>query len=130
MGCSWQWTLKGIGFLIRHPKFFKLASIMPDAQRQFVDLIFRASRKYANWDPEVSVAVGDYGRITRGKSGLAFWREKQGIFVKDGNIYDDGLAEKYDIPIPEEHGLDATEGVTWITSKNAKEVDISTEISA
>jgi hypothetical protein len=103
---------------------------MPDAERQFVDLIFRASKKYASWDPEVTVAVGDYGKITRGKTGLAFWRKKRGIFLKDGNIYADGLAEKYDIPTPEEHGVDATEGLSWITSKNAKEVDIAAEISA
>jgi hypothetical protein len=103
---------------------------MPDAERQFVDLIYHASKKYASWDPEVTVAVGDYGRVTRGKTGLAFWRKKQGIFLKDGNIYEDGLAEKYDIPTPEEHGVDSTEGISWITSKNAKEVDIAAEILA
>ena len=103
---------------------------MPDAERQFVDLIFRASKKYASWDPEVTVSVGDYGRITRGKTGIAFWRKKQGIFLKDGNIYEDGLAEKYEIPTPEEHGVGSTEGISWITSKNAKEVDIAAEIIA
>jgi hypothetical protein len=102
---------------------------MPDAERQFVDLIFRASKKYASWDPEVVVEVGDYGRITRGKTGLAFWKKKQGIFVKEGNIYKDGLAEKYDIPTPQEHGVDSTEGMSWITSKNAKEVDFSADAS-
>ena len=100
---------------------------MPDTQRQFVDLIFRASHKYASWDPEVPVAVGDYGWITRGKTGLAFWRKKQGIFMKDGNIYDDGLTEIYDIPTPEEYSVDATEGISCITSK---EMDIAAEISA
>jgi hypothetical protein len=103
---------------------------MLDAERQFVDLIFRTSKKYASWDPEVPVAVGDYGRITQGKTGLAFWRKKQGIFLKDGNIYEDGLAEKYEIPMPEEHGVDSTEGISWITSKNARKVDISAEILA
>jgi hypothetical protein len=104
---------------------------MPDAERQFVDLIFYASAKYGSWDPEVTVAVGDYGRITRGKTGLACWRKRQGIFVKDGNIYEDGLAEKYNIPTPEEPGVDSTrtEGISWITSNNAKEVDITAEIS-
>jgi len=103
---------------------------MLDAERQFVDLIFCASKKYASWDPEVVVAVGDYGRITRGKRGLAFWKRKQGIFLKEGNIYEDGLADKYDIPSPQEFGVDATDGISWITSKNAKEVEITAEMSA
>jgi len=103
---------------------------MPDAERQFIDLIFRVSKKYASWDPEVIVEVGDYGRITRGKIGLAFWKKRQGIFLKEGNIYKDGLAKKYDIPPPEEHGVDSTEGIFWITSKNAKEVDLAAEILA
>lgn len=103
---------------------------MPDAERQFVDLIFRASAKYGSWEPEVTVAVGDYGEITRGKTYLAFWRKSQGIFLKHGNIYEEGLAEKYNIPASEERGVDSTEGISWITSNNAKEVDISAEISA
>ena len=122
---------KDVGFsayAVRHP--LNSVFIMPDPERQFVDLIFRASKKYGSWDPEVAVAVGDYGRITRGKTGLAFWRKKRGIFLKDGNIYEDGLAEKYEIPTPEEHGVHSTEGMSWITSKNAKEVDIAAEISA
>jgi hypothetical protein len=65
---------------------------MTGAERQFVDLIFRASKKYASWDPEVIVEVGDYGRITQGKTGLAFWRKKRGIFLKEENIYKNGLA--------------------------------------
>jgi len=113
---------------VRHP--LKSVFIMPDPERQFVDLIFHASKKYASWDPEVAVAVGDYGRITQGKTGLAFWKKNRGTFLKDGNIYEDGLAEKYEIPMPEEHGVDSTEGISWITSKNAKEVDIAAEISA
>lgn len=112
------------------PRASRSTSVMPDAERQFVDLIFRASKKYASWDPEISVAVGDYGQITRGKTGLAFWRKKRGIFLKEGNIYEGELAEKYDIPTPTEHGVDATEGISWITSKNAKEIEIAAEISA
>ena len=103
---------------------------MLDAERQFVDLIFRASKKYASWDPEVIVAVGDYGRITRGKTGLAFWRRRQGIFLNEGNIYEDGLADTYDIPAPQEFGVDATEGISWMTSRDAKEVEITAEMSA
>jgi len=108
----------------------KSLSIMADAERQFVDLIFRASAKYGNWDPEDPVAVGDYGRITQGYTSLACWRKKQGTFQKEGNIYKEGLAEKYNIPVPEERGVDSTEGISWITSNNAKEVDISAEILA
>ena len=100
--------------------------------QQTQNVIFRASKKYGSWDLEVvNVTVGDYGRILgQGKSGLEFWRKKQGIFLKDGNIYEDGLAEKYDIPTPQEHGIDSTEGISWITSENAKEVEITAEISA
>lgn len=101
---------------------------MADAEQQFVDLIFCASKKYTSWDPEVIVTVGDYGRITQGKTGLVFWRKNWGIFLKEGNIYKDQLAEKYDIPAPQEHGIDSIEGISWIMSKNVKEVDISTEI--
>jgi hypothetical protein len=50
--------------------------------------------------------------------------------LKEGNIYNDGLAEKYDIPTPQEHGVDSTERISWITSENAKEVEITAEISA
>ena len=45
------------------------------------------------------------------------------MFLKDGNIYEDGLAEKYDIPT-QEHGVDSTEGISWMTSENAKEVEV------
>ncbi|KDR72754.1 hypothetical protein GALMADRAFT_45227, partial [Galerina marginata CBS 339.88] len=93
-------------------------------ERLFVDLIYRSSRKYPNWDPEISVKVGDYGRITKGSRGLAFWKKAQGTFVKDGNIYEDDLDKKYDLPQPTEHGADSSEGTTWVTSKNAQEVSL------
>jgi len=115
---------------IPHPTSLEICFIMPpDAERQFADLIFHASQKYGSWDPEVAIAVGDYGRITQGKRSLVFWRKKQGIFVKDGNIYEDGLAEKYEIPTPQEHGVDSTEGISWITSENVERVEITAEIS-
>ncbi|KAF8157146.1 hypothetical protein B0H34DRAFT_489190 [Crassisporium funariophilum] len=101
-----------------------------DSERVFVDLLFRASKKYASWDPEVAVHVGDYGRITQGRAGWAFWRKRQGIFVKEGNIYTDGHAEKCEIPAPVEHGADSdSEGQTWITSKNATQVELDAGIS-
>jgi hypothetical protein len=97
---------------------------MLDSERLYVDLIFRASKKYASWDPEVLVEVGDWGRITTGKRGWAFWRSARGTFIKEGNIYKDGTAEKYGIPLPKEFGVEATEGVTWVTSQNAEQCDI------
>jgi hypothetical protein len=106
----------------------------PNSERLFVDLIFRSSHKYPNWDPEVIVEPGDYGRITQGpKEGFrfAFWRKKaQGTFLKEGNIYENGLAEKFGIPKPKEHGREATEGATWITSRNAEEVNMDASIAA
>jgi hypothetical protein len=100
-------------------------STMVDVERLYVDLVYRASKKYANWDPEVTVEVGDYGRITAGhKSWLKFWRHEQGTFLKEGNIYTDGQAEKWKIPAPKEHGTESNEGQTWVTSKNARETDV------
>ncbi|KAJ7157591.1 hypothetical protein C8R43DRAFT_1182903 [Mycena crocata] len=98
---------------------------MPDSEREYVELIYEASEKYAAWDPEIPVAVGDWGRITRGGSTLEFWR-KDGIFLKEGNIYTDGKAKTYGIPDPVEHGGDAGEGQYWVTSQNAEAVDLST----
>ncbi|KAJ6589269.1 hypothetical protein B0H19DRAFT_1058304 [Mycena capillaripes] len=40
---------------------------------------------------KIVVRVVDYGRITCGRRGLLFWR-KNSIFVREGNIYDDGKA--------------------------------------
>ncbi|KAJ7901128.1 hypothetical protein B0H14DRAFT_3738919 [Mycena olivaceomarginata] len=96
---------------------------MLNSERAYVDLIFRATKKYPAWDPEIAVKAGDYGRITRGRWGLAFWR-KNGTFVREGNIYLDGKAEKYRIAAPVEYGRDS-EGQVWITSLNATQVDTS-----
>ena len=96
-----------------------------DAERVYVDLVFRASKKYANWDPEVAVEVGDYGRITEGpKSRLTFWRREQGTFLKEGNIYTDGQASTWKIPAPKENGTESNGGQTWVTSKNVRETDV------
>ena len=97
---------------------------MPNNERQYADLLFKASRKYASWDPEIPVEVGDWGSLTRGNPGWAFWRREQGIFLKEGNIYKDGTADKYGIPQPVERGTESTEGVTWIVSDNAKEINV------
>jgi len=97
-----------------------------DSERRYVDLLFRASKKYASWDPEVVVEVGDWGRITTGRSvWWSFWRRGRGIFLKEGNIYKDEIAQKYEIPLPKERGADASHGVTWITSENALDWSVS-----
>ncbi|KAF7342639.1 hypothetical protein MSAN_02020700 [Mycena sanguinolenta] len=46
--------------------------------RKYVDLINRASAKYASWDPAKLIRAGDYGKIDR----------KTGQFQKEGSIYD------------------------------------------
>ncbi|KAJ6544662.1 hypothetical protein DFH09DRAFT_1282326 [Mycena vulgaris] len=94
----------------------------PSSECAFRDLLFRASTKYANWDPEIQMKVGDWGRITRGKRRLPFGR-KHGVFVKQGNIYVDGKAEKYGIPSPIEYGDNSGDGGTWIVSQNAVQID-------
>ena len=101
---------------------------MLDSERLYVELLFSTSKKYASWDPEVPVRCGDWGRITAGSPGWAFWRKRRGIFLKEGNIYQDGKAKIWGIPPPTEHGIDSDEGVTWITSKNAHETDASVNV--
>ncbi|KAF7340996.1 hypothetical protein MSAN_02085000 [Mycena sanguinolenta] len=119
---------------------------MRDSERTYVDLIFRASKKYASWDPEVRyslffdsatnffdkipVKVGDYGRITQGRRQLLFfWRRQQkGVFLKEGNIFEDGKAGEHKIPRPVEHGHEASEGETWVVSENAEQVDVSAAV--
>ncbi|KZP14090.1 hypothetical protein FIBSPDRAFT_1048977 [Athelia psychrophila] len=49
--------------------------------RQFIDLMFNETGKYANWELAKRIQVGDYGEVDR----------ETGTFVKYGNIYDDGL---------------------------------------
>ncbi|KAK7038275.1 hypothetical protein R3P38DRAFT_2516297 [Favolaschia claudopus] len=99
---------------------------MPSSERTYVDLLFRSSRKYASWDPEIVTKVGDYGRITRGRRRFVFWR-KRGTFLKEGNIFTDGTANKYQIPPPTEYG-GASEGETWVVSINGKQVDLEASL--
>ncbi|KAJ7087549.1 hypothetical protein B0H15DRAFT_297609 [Mycena belliarum] len=73
------------------------------------------------------VAVGDYGRITQGRRGLAFWR-KNGTFLKEGNIFADGQAQAHGIPGPTEFGGDAAEGETWVVSQNAQQIDVAASL--
>jgi len=96
-----------------------------DSERLYVDLLFTVSKKYASWDPEVAVEVGDWGRITTGNTGLAFWRRRRGTFLKEGNIYADGKADELGIPPPTQFGAGATEGMHWIVSQNVQECDVN-----
>jgi hypothetical protein len=57
---------------------------MPDfASRKFIDLIFQSSSKWANWDPPMTIKVGEYGTIDR----------KTGVLRVEGNIYDETFQE-------------------------------------
>ncbi|KAF9219267.1 hypothetical protein BS17DRAFT_718091 [Gyrodon lividus] len=98
------------------------------SERQFVDLLFRACRKFPNWDPEVTVDVGDWGRLTTGRPRWAFWRPKRCIFVKEGNIYGDETAEKYGIPQPTVMGEGGSDGLTWFKSQDTQDMDIATSV--
>jgi hypothetical protein len=99
------------------------------SERVYIDLILHSSSKYAAWDPEIEVKVGDYGRITRGRRGLAFWRKPQGIFLSQGNIYEDGSASRHKIPEPKLLGGSATDGVTWISSDNAEQTEMPADMT-
>lgn len=46
------------------------------------------------------------------------------MFVKEGNIYKDSIAEKYGIPLPRVLGEENPNGLTWVTSLNARDMDI------
>ncbi len=80
----------------------------------------------------MKISVGDYGRITKGREcHWEFWK-RTGIFVKDGNIYEDGKAGLYGIREPKVYSSEGTmgTGVTWIVSNNAEELDLNADASA
>lgn len=52
--------------------------------RKFIDLIQRATSKWANWDPPRKIAVGDYGTIIN----------ETGEFDWEGNIYSSHFQEQ------------------------------------
>ncbi|KAG1842267.1 hypothetical protein DFJ58DRAFT_58836 [Suillus subalutaceus] len=52
--------------------------------RKFIDLIQRATSKWANWDPPKNIAVGDYGTIIN----------ETGEFDWEGNIYSPHVQEQ------------------------------------
>ena len=69
---------------------FFLPPTMVNTPRLYVDLIFRQSGCFANWDPTTVLRVGDYGTV----------RENDGELDVQGNIYDDGFGEKYGLQLP------------------------------
>ncbi|KIJ53277.1 hypothetical protein M422DRAFT_242414 [Sphaerobolus stellatus SS14] len=111
---------------------------MPKAERDYVTLLYEVCSKYANWDPDKNYDCGDYGRITRGRPAWQFWRGQEGVFVPEGNIYTEGLAQKYGIPMwketsdREDLGLvdgarEQTAGGYWLRSHNMSIVELSVE---
>lgn len=97
-------------------------------ERRYVDLLFRASKKFASWDPEKHLEVGDWGRLATGHPFWAFWRPERCVFVKEGNIYQDKIAEKYGIPLPKVLGEENPNELTWVTSLNVRDMDVSTSM--
>jgi len=96
----------------------------PNSERKYIELIHKASQKYASWDPEIPVRCGDYGRITMGRPKWRFWEGKKGIFITEGNIYDEGYAKELGIPEPQEHAAEEdNEGVTWVASANLQQIE-------
>ncbi|KAG2124486.1 hypothetical protein BD769DRAFT_1467181 [Suillus cothurnatus] len=71
------------------------------ASRKFIDLIQRATSKWANWDPTRTIKVGDYGTIIN----------DTGEFDWEGNIYDTLFQKQFDLADPalrptEQEGMD------------------------
>lgn len=59
---------------------------MPNMNRLYVDLIYKRSDKYANYDPASGpLKVGTYGIVTR-----------DGGFLVHGNIYSDEFKRSFD----------------------------------
>ncbi|CAE6438617.1 unnamed protein product [Rhizoctonia solani] len=92
------------------------------SSKKYVDLIFKASGKYGNWDPPHTVEVGDWGRVDR----------ETGNFVKEGNIFKDSecsalLSDAPDAPLFKKGGL---EDVLRVTSGAQMEFknDLYTEV--
>ncbi|KAK7678967.1 hypothetical protein QCA50_014746 [Cerrena zonata] len=88
------------------------------SSRKFIDLIFTASSKWANWDPPKQIKVGDYGTIQR----------KTGEFEKEGNIYeDDAMA---DIVADHPPQIASKDTVFEISSNNVRRVEFGLEPTA
>ncbi|KZT09983.1 uncharacterized protein LAESUDRAFT_722126 [Laetiporus sulphureus 93-53] len=85
----------------------------PNAEQTYVALMYRASSYYATWDPIRPITLGDYGYIRNNYS-----------FEKEGNIFNDRLAEEFDISIVD-GGEDSER---WIVSVATKEQTLSVNI--
>ncbi|KAF8144949.1 hypothetical protein K438DRAFT_1631009, partial [Mycena galopus ATCC 62051] len=73
--------------------------------------------------------AGDYGKFPRGQwslTSLRFWRN-DGIFVREGNIYDDGKAHEFGVA-PAVESCPDVEGETWIVSSNVTQVDAAVSL--
>ncbi|TCD66518.1 hypothetical protein EIP91_001294 [Steccherinum ochraceum] len=64
------------------------------SSRKFIDLIYNATTKWANWDPSESYQAGDFGDIDK----------ETGRFQKQGNIYVDNRTSHIAIQYPKEQG--------------------------
>jgi len=65
-------------------------------------LILKAEQKYAIWDPEIAIQVGDYGSLDR----------DTGRFVTQGSVYDHILDSDRFRP-----SLGALSDQYWVTAK-------------
>ncbi|KAJ7222773.1 hypothetical protein B0H12DRAFT_1241075 [Mycena haematopus] len=97
---------------------------MLNSEREYVDLLFRASKKYASWDPESR----RLGQNDTGKTDSDVLAQKRHI-LEGGQHYLDGKAKEHKIPEPIEYdGGESTEGETWVVSENAEQVDVSSSV--
>ncbi|KAI6114155.1 hypothetical protein F5141DRAFT_1062655 [Pisolithus sp. B1] len=125
---------KDVGKYILHPSTIPQTDTFAPSNLNFLPCLthsridVRRAAKFANWDPENHLEVGDWGRLTTGRPRWAFWRPKRCVFVKEGNIYKDKIAEKYGIPSPRLLGEENPNGLTWVTSLNARDMDIPTNM--
>jgi len=114
--------------IMRVGRSFRFLSLFrTTASKTYTDLMWRASAKWANWEPAVPIKVGDYGSID----------SKTGLFERRGSIYDEairtsvsGLDLLRDFPpkaAEPEQSMIITSGVK---SKNAVPPDASGGVTA
>ncbi|KAJ7493719.1 hypothetical protein FB451DRAFT_1122283 [Mycena latifolia] len=89
---------------------------MPNSERKYADRLYGPAGRYACWEPEIPRGLGDYGRIKR-REWWQFWL-KDGGFVMEGNIFENGMAERYKMPTPGNCGGDPGNGDRWIVSRD------------
>lgn len=90
----------------------------PHSSRKFIDLIFAASSKWANWDPPKQIRVGDFGTIDK----------KTGEFEKEGNIYDDVSTASLTANYPPL--MASKDAVFEISSENVRRIEFGLEPTA